>query len=68
MAAAPKYIKNVSGQLTEEAAVVTSTANRIPALDDNGKLNANMMPTGMGADVESIEASENLAAGDWVLQ
>lgn len=66
MAAAPKYIKNVSGQLTEEAAVVTTTANRIPALDDNGKLNANMMPTGMGADVESIEASENLAAGDWV--
>ncbi|HRO02417.1 MAG TPA: hypothetical protein PLS69_02280 [Terricaulis sp.] len=66
MAAAPKYIKNVAGQLTEESGVTTATANRIPALDDNGRLNANMMPTGIGADIAVIEASESLAAGDWV--
>lgn len=64
--AAPKFLKQVGGQLTEEAAVTTSTADKIPALDGSGKLNINMMPTGIGADIAVIQASENLAAGDWV--
>lgn len=94
-----KLIKQVSGTLTEEAALTTSAgagdANRIPALnvsgvldpsitnakntstgaadagklamlDSAGKLDTSMMPTGIGADVSIVVASEALAAGDFV--
>ena len=65
-----KYIKNSAGVLTEEAAIQTSAgagdAGKIPALDAAGRLNVNMMPTGIGADTASIVTSENLAAGDLV--
>ncbi len=64
--AASKFLKQVNGVLTEEAPVTSSAADKIPALDGNGKLNMNMMPTGIGADIAVIEASENLAAGDFV--
>ncbi len=64
--AASKFLKQVNGTLTEEAPVTSSAADKIPALDGNGKLNMNMMPTGIGADIAVIEASENLAAGDFV--
>jgi hypothetical protein len=62
----PKYLKQVNGVLTEETSVTTSTANRIVELDGSGKLNVNMMPTGIGPDTAVIQASENLAAGDFV--
>lgn len=62
----PKYLKQVNGVLTEEASVTTSTPNRIVELDGTGKLNVNMMPTGIGPDTAVIQASENLAAGDFV--
>jgi hypothetical protein len=42
------------------------SAGKIIALDGNGKVAANMMPTGIGADIVSLQASENLAAGDFV--
>ena len=64
--AASKFLKQVAGQLTEEAPVTTSTPDKIPALDAGGKLNVNMMPTGIGPDTAQIQASENLAAGDFV--
>ena len=58
------------GNITEEEATEVSTgvaeAGKIPALDANGKLDLTVMPTGIGADAVSIEASENLAAGDLV--
>lgn len=41
-------------------------AGDIVALDTNGKLDVSLMPTGIGADVAVIEASENLDAGDFV--
>lgn len=67
---ADKYIGRSGGNLTEVEATVTSTgvaeAGKIPALDANGKLDLTVMPTGIGADTVSIEASENLAAGDLV--
>lgn len=63
---ASKFLKQVAGQITEEAPVTSSAADKIPALDGNGKLNMNMMPTGIGADIAVIEASESLSAGDWV--
>lgn len=65
-----KFIKNVSGTLTEEAAITTSAgsgdADKVPALDASGRLDVSMMPTGIGADTAAIASSENLAAGDLV--
>lgn len=65
-----KYIYNNSGQLTEKTATVSSAgvgdAGKIVALDGTGKLDSTVMPTGIGADVVAITASENLAAGDLV--
>lgn len=65
-----KYIANSSGSLAEVAATQTSAgagdANKIVALDATGRLDTSLMPTGIGADTASIQASENLAAGDFV--
>lgn len=59
-----------SGVLTETRSVDTSSgagdATKIPALDANGKLAVGFMPSGMGPDVVTIAASENLTAGDFV--
>jgi hypothetical protein len=64
--AVPKFIQNVLGRLKETAAVTTSTADSIPALDGTGRLNINMMPVGVGASTQSLVTSENLASGDFV--
>lgn len=65
-----KYIANVSGQLKEVAGTQTSTgtaeANKLVALDANGKLDASLLPTGVGDDIALVQASEALAAGDYV--
>jgi len=67
---AEKFIKDVSGTLTEVEALVESAgagdAGKIPALDAAGRLNESLMPVGIGADTATITASENLAGGDWV--
>lgn len=69
-ASSKKFIKNNAGTLTEEAALTDSAgagdANRIPALDASGRLDASFMPSGIGADTASIPSSESLAAGDGV--
>lgn len=98
-ASTTKYIRNSSGALAEQAALLDSAgaadAQRIPALNSNGvldhsivnavtssagasdsgklaaldgggRLHSSMMPTGIGADTKVIEASEALAAGDFV--
>lgn len=52
-----------------EATVVSTgvaEAGDVVALGDDGKLDLSVMPTGIGADVAVIEASETLAAGDYV--
>ena len=41
-------------------------AGKLVALDASGKIDSTMMPVGIGADTSSIQASENLAAGDFV--
>lgn len=65
-----KFIKQINGILTEEATVSTSSgaasANKVPELDANGKLDATMMPTGVGAEIASAVASEALTAGNFV--
>ncbi len=67
---ADKYIYNNAGQLTEKAAITTSAgagdSGKIIALDGSGRLDTSFMPVGIGADTASIQASENLAAGDFV--
>ena len=65
-----KYISQVAGVLTEVAGLATSAgagdAGKIPQLDGSGKLDPSLMPTGIGADTASIQASEALSAGDLV--
>lgn len=41
-------------------------AGKIPGLDASGRLNTSFMPAGIGADTQSIVASEVLAAGDYI--
>lgn len=63
-----KYIKYVSGELTEINTVNSSSgaadADKIPALGADGKLSLTMMPSGIGNDVKTILASEALTAGN----
>ena len=67
---ADKYIYTNGGVLTEREATVVSTgaseAGDIVALDNTGRLDNSVLPVGIGADTAVIEASENLAAGDFV--
>lgn len=67
---ADKYIYNNQGVLREREAITTSAgsadAGKIPALDGSGRLPSDMLPVGIGADTATIQASENLAAGDYV--
>lgn len=68
--AGQKFFRNLSGTMTELAAVQTSAgagdAGKIAALDAAGRFDSSMMPTGIGADTASIATSENLASGDLV--
>jgi hypothetical protein len=41
-------------------------AGKVVALDGSGRIDSTMMPVGIGADTASIQASEALAAGDFV--
>ncbi len=67
---ADKYLYNNAGTTTEREAKVSSAgagdAGRIPALDSSGRLDTSLMPTGIAADTNSVQASEALAAGDLV--
>jgi len=68
--AAAKYIKNNAGTLTEQpatdASVGAADAGKIVALDAGGLIDPSMMPVGIGPDTQSVETTENLAAGDLV--
>lgn len=67
---ADKYIYQNAGQLTEREGLVTSAGagdtGKIVALDATGKLDTSLLPTGIGADTASIQATEALSAGDLV--
>lgn len=64
--AAPKYIKNASGVLTEQAAAVVSAADSIVATGAGGVIDVSFLPSGVGPDTVVITASEALSAGDFV--
>ncbi|MVN86928.1 hypothetical protein GO986_09135 [Deinococcus sp. HMF7620] len=63
---------NANGVL--DATIVNSTvaslgagsSGKLPALDASGRLDQSFLPTGIGADTASIQASEALAAGDYI--
>lgn len=63
-----KYLKHDGfGGVAEEPAATTGgvgDANKIPQLDAQGKFPQAMMPTGIGADTATFQASEAIAAGD----
>ena len=65
-----KFIYLNSGIPTEKESSASSAgagdAGKIVALDSTGKLDSTLMPTGIGADISVIAASENLSAGDFV--
>ena len=64
------YMTLVNGIKTLIAAIQQSAgagdANKIVALDATGKLHNSLFPSGIGAETATVEATENLAAGDFV--
>ena len=68
--AAKKFLRIVSGIFTEIAGVVTSAgagnAGDIVALDDTGRIDLSVLPTGVGAEVVVVPASEAISDGDLV--
>ena len=68
--AAKSFIRLVGGVFQQVLGAQTSagasSAGDIVALDNTGRIDASMMPTGIGADTAAIQASEALAAGDFV--
>lgn len=67
---AKKFIRQIGGLLTEALGIQTSAgaanAGDIPALDESGRIDASMMPVGIGADTSAVTSSEALSAGDFV--
>jgi hypothetical protein len=64
---ADKYVALENGRLTTKSGTTVSTgapdAGHIPALAADGKFDLSLFPTGIGADVVSLPASEAMAAG-----
>lgn len=64
------YLTNINGTITEVLATDASTgvteAGKVVALDATGKLDLTLMPVGLGAETDTITASEALSAGDFV--
>jgi len=68
---ADKYVAIAAdGRKAEVEATVTSAgvadAGEIPALDAAGKLDASLLPVGVGPDVTNMPSFEDLASGDYV--
>ena len=67
--AGQKILTHNAGRLVEVETVQTGGAgseDKVPSLDASGRIAVSMLPTGIGADTATIQASENLAAGDLV--
>lgn len=65
-----KLLTQVAGALVEFLTPTTSagpaSAGQVPGLDASGRLDTSFLPTGIGADTVALQASEALAAGDFV--
>ena len=68
--AGDKFLYQNSGVITEKAANQSSAgagdAGKVVALDSTGRIDSTMMPVGLGAEYDTIIASENLTAGNLV--
>jgi hypothetical protein len=67
---ADKYLKQSGASFSEVEGLVASagsgSAGKIPALGSDGRLNANMMPSGFGIELFEAPTSEAIASGDFV--
>lgn len=65
-----KFLTLINGVIQRVQAISSSSgsgdANKIVATSADGKLDPTLMPTGFGDDTLAVQASENLAAGDYV--
>lgn len=64
--AAPKFLTQLLGVITEKFAAVVSTPDAVVATNASGKIDLSFMPTGIGPDTAQVLASEALADGDLV--
>ena len=64
--AANKYLAVVAGKHKEVFPSVTSTPNAIVAADSTGRIDASLMPVGVGAEVVIALTSEAISAGAFV--
>jgi hypothetical protein len=63
-----KTLQNGRDALKESTVVSSGVSNAgdILALDSTGKIDPSVLPVGIGADVKVMEATEDLAAGQYV--
>ena len=65
-----KYLSNSAGRIQEvvsnQSSAGAGDAGKIPALDSTGRLDATMMPVGIGADIVIMTTSEDLTSGSFV--
>lgn len=65
-----KYLTNENGRMVEkmgvEASAGAGSAGGLPQLDSAGKLDSSVMPTGLGDDSQTVDASENISAPAFV--
>ena len=65
-----QFLTLVNGAIQRVNAIISSAgvgdANKIVATGADGRLDATLMPVGIGTDSLTVQASENLAAGDFV--
>lgn len=68
--AAKSFLRLVAGKYRQILATVVSAgaanAGDVVGLDDTGRLDLSVMPVGIGANTQSIPASEALTAGNYV--
>src|SRR6185436_750603 len=68
--AAPGYLARLSGFIKEVLAIQSSAgvadAAKVIATDATGRLDSSFLPLGVGADIQTILTSEDLAAQDLV--
>lgn len=64
------FLARVAGKTKQIIATVVSAgagdAGKIIALDSSGKLDASLLPSGIGANQVVVVTSENLSAGDFI--
>jgi len=65
-----RFLNLESGKEKLDSAIETSSGasdgNKIAMTDSTGRFDVSLLPVGIGADTLTIEASENLSAGDFV--